>query len=188
MLTFERYGGRRGFLRHVSACAGAMVGAYRPLQRVDWARIDRLVFVCAGNICRSPYAEARARAAGAEAVSFGLLASPGANADPAAIRNAQRRDLDLTAHRSARLDVASLRASDLVLFFEPLQVESFLRLEGAHLAKLSLVGLWSRPARPHLTDPYGKSDRYFQECFALIDSSVRTLLGHHGAGRGATGD
>lgn len=176
MLNFERYGGRRGFIRHLSAYTGTLVGAYRPLQRLDWDKIDRFVFVCAGNICRSPYAEARARAAGVSTISFGLDASDGAVADAVAMRNASSRNVDLSAHRSARLEIARLRAGDLVLLFEPRQVESFLRLEGARRQMVSLVGLWSEPARPHLTDPYGKSDRYFQECFTLIDSGVNRLL------------
>jgi protein-tyrosine phosphatase len=178
VLSFERYGGRRGFLRHLSARAETLVGVHRPLQRLDWGKIDRFVFVCAGNICRSPYAAQRARAAGADAVSFGLQASDGATADPAAMRNALQRGLDLDAHRSVRLEISRLRPADLVLLFEPRQLQSFLRLEGARQAHVSLVGLWSAPARPHLTDPYGRSDRYFQECFALIDSSVRALLAH----------
>jgi protein-tyrosine phosphatase len=175
MLDFERYGGRRSYLLHLSELSKSLIGVYRPMIRIDWHNIDRLVFVCSGNICRSPYAAERARAAGANAISFGLAASDGAFADPSATRNASRRDLDLTRHRSARLLASSVRPTDLVLLFEPRQVEAFRLLEGAQAGAVSLVGLWSTPLRPHVADPFAKSDRYFQECFSIIDSGVRAL-------------
>jgi protein-tyrosine phosphatase len=183
MLDFERYGGRRSYLLHLSELSKRLVGQYRTLQEIDWGRIDRFVFICSGNICRSPYAEARARACGADAVSFGLHASPGACADPVAARNAFQRNLDLTPHRSQRLEANSVRPTDLVLLFEPRHVEPFQGVNRVAMGGLSLAGLWSRPLRPHVADPYAKSDRYFQECFSIIDSSVRSLCARLPAGR-----
>jgi len=183
MLDFERYGGRRGYLVHLSELSKNIFGLYRPLVQIDWPRIDRLVFICAGNICRSPYAAERARTCGVNSVSFGLQASPGANADPVATRNASRRNVDLIRHRSRRLEADSVRATDLVLLFEPRQVEAFRSINSTAVGALSLAGLWSRPVRPHVADPYAKSDRYFQECFSIIDSSVSTLCAHLSSGK-----
>lgn len=177
MLEFERYGGRRGYLAHLSALSRVLCGQYRPLLQIEWRKIDRLVFVCAGNICRSPYAAERARASGIPAVSFGLTASTGAAADPVALRNAAQRKLDLTQHRSTRLEANSVREGDLVILFERPQVDAFNTINAVPVGGVSLAGLWSRPLRPHVTDPYAKSDRYFQECFAVIDSSVQELCG-----------
>jgi protein-tyrosine phosphatase len=177
MLKFERYGGRGGYLAHLSALARVLVGQSRALQQIEWHKIERLVFVCAGNICRSPYGAERARMSGVPAVSFGLTASSGATADPVAQRNALRRDVDLTQHRSTRLEANSVEAGDLVVLFEQYQVDAFYRLNKAQVGGVSLAGLWSRPLRPHVADPYGKSDGYFQECFSIIDSSVAELCG-----------
>jgi protein-tyrosine phosphatase len=175
MIDTERYGGRRAYLHHLAARALSLAGTYRSLTEIDWRAVDRLVFVCKGNICRSPYGAARARLLGVDAVSFGLEAIDGALADPDASRNARQRVLDLSAHRSLRLDEAHLLSGDLLLVFEPRQLRAVRERCGARPA-LTLAGLWARPSRPYVSDPYGRSDLYFQECFAVIDASVAALV------------
>ena len=69
---------------------GARLGLYRQYGPADRGEVRRLVFVCKGNICRSPFAEAVARAAGADAVSYGLDARDGLPANPSAIRTARK--------------------------------------------------------------------------------------------------
>jgi protein-tyrosine phosphatase len=174
MIDTERYGGRRAYLHHLAARALSLTGTYRALTQIDWEAIDRLVFVCKGNICRSPYGAARARLLGFDAVSFGLEAIDGALADPNAARNAQRRQVDLSDHRSLRLEKSRLRSNDLLLAFEPRQLRAVQERCGRGPA-LTLAGLWVSPVRPYVSDPYGRSDTCFQECFAVIDASVTAL-------------
>jgi protein-tyrosine phosphatase len=174
MIDFKRYGGRRAYLHHLATRALWFAGTYRQLTQIDWRAIDRLVFVCKGNICRSPYGAERARLLGVDAVSFGLEATDGTDADPAAYRNARQRQVDLSAHRARRLEESRLRRGDLLLVFEPRQV-SAVRERCGDAAVVSLAGLWSRPARPYICDPYGRNDLCFQECYAVIDTGV-TLL------------
>ncbi len=175
MIGSERFGGRRAYVSHLAARALHLAGAYRVLLDVDWRSIERLVFVCKGNICRSPYAEARARALGIDAVSFGLDAAGGAGADASAARNALMRGLDLSEHRSKRIDGSSLKPTDLVLLFEPRQVEQFRERLGSSGVAVTLLGLWAKPERPYLCDPYGRGDVCFQDCFAVIDANVAAL-------------
>jgi protein-tyrosine phosphatase len=182
MIDTERYGGRRAYLHHLATRALSLAGTYRSLTEIDWRAVERLVFVCKGNICRSPYAAARARLMGIDAVSFGLEADDGTLADPAASRNAQQRKLDLSGHRSLRLDKVHLHVNDLLLVFEPRQLRAVQERCGAGPV-VTLAGLWSRPARPYVSDPYGRSDLYFQECFAVIDASVAALAARMGAAR-----
>lgn len=69
-----------------------------------------VLFVCLGNICRSPMAEAALRA---EAVAQGLAvtidsagtsaAHAGEGADPRAIAEARRHGIDLTGHRARQV-------------------------------------------------------------------------------------
>ena len=83
-----------------------------------------LLFVCSGNLCRSPVAEAlfrtRLASAGREiaVASAGLIALPGESADETICLAAARRGLDLSGHRSRPLDPALLRWADLVLVME----------------------------------------------------------------------
>lgn len=176
MLDIEIYGGKRGFIEHTRARALYALGFYSNVRDINWAAVGGLAFVCTGNICRSPYASARARSLGVRAVSFGLEAADGAPADPVAAQNALRRGLDLSAHRSARAEASSFAKDDLIIVFEPGHLPRICRRTG-RWTHVSLLGAWSHPVRPHIHDPYGRSDRYFQECFSVIDTGVAMLAG-----------
>ncbi len=176
MIDLELYGGRRSFVMHVAARAMAFAGIFATLAEVDWPTVSRLVFVCKGNICRSPYAVMRARQLGLDAVSFGFDTVDNAAAHADAVRNAASRQIDLSTHRSRQLRTNELREGDLVLLFEPWHLSRF--LEGTtpnERHNATLVGLWAAPRWPYIADPYGKSDRYFQQCFTTIDSSIRAI-------------
>jgi len=172
MIDLELFGGSRGYLSYLRSRTMRALGAYRGLTAIDWASVDRLVFVCKGNICRSPYASARAQSLGARAISCGLEAKDGAPADPAAARNALARGLDLSTHRSARLCELEIGDGDLIMAFEPAQLVAVRERIGSRRASTSLVGLWAKPGSAYIHDPYGSSDRYFQQCFAVIDAAV----------------
>ena len=93
------YGRKQGLVRCLYHGLLDRSGRYARLGRIDWGRIERLVFVCQGNICRSAYAEARARAMGVEALSFGLGTQGGDESPPLMRRLAADAGLDLAAHR-----------------------------------------------------------------------------------------
>lgn len=173
-MDIELYGGKRGILEHIRARALYALGAYGNVRDIEWPSVRRLVFVCRGNICRSPYASFRARSLGVSAASFGLDAAEGVPADPAASKNALSRGIDLSPHRSARIESSRLAEGDLVIMFEPGQLAEVRRRIGDGVP-VSLVGVWSRPIRPHIQDPYGRSDRYFQQCFTVLDRCIFEL-------------
>lgn len=175
MLDIELYGGKRGFLEHARARVLYGLGIYGNVCDIDWAAVGRLAFVCKGNICRSPYASARARSLGVPAVSFGLEATDGTPADPVALRSALLRGVDLSAHRSARAESSSFANDDLIIVFEPGHLAEIWR-RSRRERPASLLGVWARPVRPHIQDPYGRSDRYFQQCFSVIDANVAALV------------
>jgi protein-tyrosine-phosphatase len=112
---------------------------------------------------------------GIQAASFGLDAADGAPADPAASQNALLRGIDLSGHRSARLESARLADGDLVIVFEPRQISEVRRRIGGS-TPTELLGVCSRPVRPHIQDPYGMSDKYFQRCLAVIDANIAALF------------
>jgi protein-tyrosine phosphatase len=182
MVDVELYGGRRGYLEHVRTRALYALGAYRSARDIEWAAVSRLVFVCKGNICRSPYASARARLLGVPSASFGLDAAEGAPADPAAWRTARLRAVDLSAHRSARRESCRINYDDLLVVFEPSQLAEIRRWRIDRMLRVTLLGIWAQPIRPRIQDPYGRSDRYFQCCFSMIDANVAELVRRMGGG------
>ena len=172
----RRYGRKKGLVRHYWSLARCRLGAFRDFQSVDWSRVDRLVFVCQGNICRSPYAEARMRGKGASALSFGLAAPNGDGADPVAVRVAAGRGVDLSSHQTRGPAQARIGPRDLLLAMEPWQARQVCDVARSAGAQVTLLGLWSARLRPHIEDPYGLSEAYYDNCFALIDSLIEEIL------------
>lgn len=82
----------------------------------------RVVFVCTGNLCRSPMAEAMLRHAldamgctGVEVSSTGTWADADQPATPVAVATLKARGIDLARHRSRRLERSEIENADLVL-------------------------------------------------------------------------
>lgn len=176
-LIKHNFGSYRGYLTHLQACVAASLGAYASARNLDLRRVSRLVFVCKGNVCRSPYAEAKAIALGFPAISFGLDTTGGVSANPDAYRAAKTRDVELSAHRSMLFAADALSESDLVLAFQPDHHVLLKQLARSSNAQFSLLGLWAEEgARAYVADPYGKSDKYFDKCFQIIDASVVALV------------
>jgi protein-tyrosine phosphatase len=167
------YGRRAGWLRHHLARTLDRLGTFAPLRRLSWDEVDRLVFVCHGNVCRSAYAAARARHLGLQSASFGLAARDGDPANAVAAERAAARAVDLASHRATSAAAARLRPGDLLVAMEPAQLRG-IRLVAPD-APVTLLGLWSTPPRPHLEDPYGLSPTYFDTCFDVVDSALEEL-------------
>jgi protein-tyrosine phosphatase len=141
---------------------------------VDWDSIERLVFVCKGNICRSAYAEAVARSMGINAISCGIDTIEDAPANDYAAEMARRRGFDLGRHRTRPIMYLMLRRTDLLVAMEPWQA----RFLSTHLRRphqCTLLGSWSKPVSPYIHDPYRSSPAYFEKCFDYIEASVREI-------------
>jgi len=169
-----QHGRKQAWVRHQATSWLHRLGVYSELQSFDASRVLRLVFVCAGNVCRSRYAEARARVLGFEAGSFGLSADGRSPPDAAAVLAARRRGIELVPRASRRAHDVRPTSGDLLVAMEPHQARALRR---AHpRAQVTLLGLWCSTPRPVLADPYGLSDAYFDTCFGCIDEAVETLV------------
>jgi len=167
------YGGRLGWLKHLWFSLLDRFGAYQQYREINWERAQRLVFVCSGNICRSPYSAARARALGLEACSCGLAAGENDPANSMAITVGRARGLDLTSHRSRRFQASEFLPSDLLIAMEPAQAQELERT--AAETQVTILGLWNRRPRPYLRDPYGLRRPYFEACFAFLDETIQQI-------------
>lgn len=132
----------------------------------------RLVFICEGNICRSAYAAAYARAQGHDATSFGLRAADGSPANAMVVTIAERRGIDMKRHQARRLRADELRPDDLVLVFEYFHALEVTAAAGNQCPPVRLLGSILSPWSLHIHDPYGLSPRYFERCIAKIERAV----------------
>mgnify|MGYP000896340157 FL=1 len=163
----------------------------------------KVLFVCTGNTCRSPSAEALARAAGLDGVEFasaGTHAVDGESINPD-LAAALPRDLDTSGFRSRRLTPALLADADLVVTMEVahrsfvLDERPELRrtvftlgqlatavgslpevLDGA--ARLAHLGDARGHADPALDvpDPYRRGTEAASGCVARLEELLRAVL------------
>lgn len=166
-----RDGLRRRWRRLVIEIA-SRTGRYDRWKAVEWERVERLVFICSGNICRSPYAEAVAIRRGLDAISFGTTASGGAPADPVAIEVAKRVGIDLRKHRSRRFNDHGIRASDLLVIMDTSHLTSTRLVAESVGAQTTLLGLWDGGQPVVIWDPFGQPADKFEACFQRIDSCM----------------
>ena len=171
----DNYGSRRGFVRTWWHRLRYLLGGYRAYRRVDWNSIERLVFVCKGNICRSAYAGALVTSKGVDSASCGLNTRSGVPADEGATQVAMLRGINLKAHRTTPIQELNLKKNDLFIAMEPGQAEKLKEMYGEEYG-CTLLGLWGHPLSPHIQDPYGMSAAYYDNCFNYIEISVHELL------------
>jgi protein-tyrosine phosphatase len=175
------YGGKRPFVLHLFSTLLLHANYWQGLYRVEWVRVERLVFVCQGNICRSPYAAARAASLGLNATSAGLAAKPGYPADGQTVARAEARGLpSLRAHQTASFSELPTTSTDLVICMEPSQIVHIRRMRPGGTLQMTLLGLWARPRRPWLSDPYASNDHYQETCLDIIDNAVEYIASQPG--------
>lgn len=176
-LVADQFGSRRGFSRHCKYSMMYRLGRYNRYRLIDWGRVNRLVFVCKGNICRSAFAEAVAIDCNVNAISCGIDTVENTSANPHAIRMAEQFGYNLKEHKTTPTQLLSFSKTDLLIAMEPLQVEFLERHLGVKY-NCTLLGLWSNPALPYIHDPYGLSEAYFNNCFSFIERSTREIIKH----------
>jgi protein-tyrosine-phosphatase len=121
-----------------------------------------VVFVCTGNTCRSPLAEAIARALAekrqlgdVEFESAGTAAWAGAPASDGALLVGLERGLDLNAHRARQLTGEIVERADVILAMGPHHLERIEALGGDGKAFL-LTSYASYGKNEHaISDPFG---------------------------------
>jgi protein-tyrosine-phosphatase len=122
----------------------------------------KLLFVCSGNTCRSPLAEAFARhflkldgETGWTAISAGLSAVAGSPATLEAVTVAGEFGLDLSGHRARQLTGDMLDSADLVLVMTAVHMARVLE-KRPHLAgKVWLVKDFVGGSAADVADPFG---------------------------------
>ena len=150
----------------------------------------KLLFVCTGNLCRSPTAEgvmrrlAHAASLEVEVDSAGLGAwHAGEPPDPRTVRHARARGYDLTSLRARQIATADFVFFDRVYAMDQGHLRDLRRLAPeAHRAKLGLfldlLGGSGDDARlgREVPDPYYGGAAGFEEVLDLVEEGCRALV------------
>ena len=138
-------------------------------------KLERWLFVCSGNICRSPFAEVAARHLSAdvrlEFQSAGTIAVQGNPATRGGVGAAADLGVDLADHRATYLTPAVIAGADRVLVMEAEHLAAVHRLDpDAHVELLDPDGL-------PIPDPYGGDHAEYTASYRLILDALRSRLG-----------
>lgn len=142
------------------------------------ATVQRVAFVCKGNICRSPFAEALLahRAPALRVSSYGLEAAADDPAEEAGRMLARSYGLDLDGHRTRRLDDDAMRDLDLLLVMEAWQARAIERRWPAKRDRVRVLGDFL-PSPPFgIEDPWGQPEPVWRSVFQRIDASIARLI------------
>ena len=146
-----------------------------------------VLFVCTGNICRSPTAEAifrrlAADAGMAEAVTADSAGTHGYHVgeppDPRSQKAAAKRGYDLSALRARTIEDADFQRFDLILAMDQEHYATLSRIAGAAAGrKLKLMMSYARRFKERdVPDPYYGGPQGFERVLDMLEDAAKGLL------------
>jgi protein-tyrosine phosphatase len=145
-------------------------------------RVIRVVFVCTGNICRSPSAEAVLRTLVADEglsdwISVGSAGTGGwhvgDDADPRSLKTLRGRGYDLT-HRARQFRPDWFDNHELVVALDSSHQADLRRMRPGF--DVHLLREWDPQGEGDVPDPYYGGDDGFEEVLDMVERSCRGML------------
>ena len=152
-------------------------------------QLKRVLFVCTGNICRSPTAAAVFRARAADRGLDGQLEADSAGTtgyhvgegpDARAQRHAVRRGYDMSGQHARRLEAADFDRFDLILGMDRSHLQRLHQIAppGAEERIALFLDFAPNAGTRDIPDPYYGGGGAFERVLDLIETGVDGLLDH----------
>jgi glycine hydroxymethyltransferase len=145
--------------------------------------VKKLLFVCTGNICRSPMAEGLWRhmtknSAQFQALSAGVSAVQGQRASPHAVDVLRDVGVDISRHRSQPVSAEIVRAADIILAMTSGHAEALAYLYPEAAKKTFLIREFDPAAREDdldVMDPIGMGRGTYANCRDTLCAALPAL-------------
>lgn len=151
--------------------------------RRNLTKINKIIFVCKGNICRSAFAEYLMKSITISKLfsieSCGLNVDKRMPAPFATIITAKKFGLDLGCHLSKGWEMCELEDADLILAMEFWQYRKLVELfpnKKENIALLLEFAPFPENLLCNINDPYGQSEKTFEKCFSKINRSIKAMV------------
>lgn len=158
----------------------------KPLKNLNTNKSKiKIAFVCTGNICRSPYAEAKMKELISqlnltcfEISSYGTNTTPGKSVDPTALEAAKARGVDLLPHRTKQITAEIIKEMDLIIFMGSNHYLALQKLDNTAHKKSIYLGaiLLSKTPEYLIEDPYNHDQEVFVYCYQTMDYALHLLI------------
>jgi protein-tyrosine phosphatase len=185
-LAVDEFGKSYGFLvreavarvKHIATMIG-WYGWYRPHGELP-EKITNILFLCKGNICRSPLAEVYFRSklkpdCGITVRSAGLDTTCGKPAHHFARQVAEQHGLTLEPHLTAQMVREMVEEADLIFVMEVAQLVSLLKLCPRVKGKAFVLSQFNGGRTADIADPFSGTIEDFEKCFEMIRNSCDIL-------------
>ena len=143
-------------------------------------KVKNVLFVCKGNICRSPLAEIYLRSrlksgCGITVRSAGLDTTNGKPAHHFAKMVAKQHGLTLDLHLTTQMARKMVEEADLILVMELSQLVSLLKLCPRVRSKAFVLSEFNNGKRMDIADPFSGTIEDFKKCFQVIRDACDSL-------------
>jgi protein-tyrosine phosphatase len=143
---------------------------------------QKILFVCTGNICRSPFAQYLAERLAREAglplrtSSAGTEAELGHDMEPGARRALAARGIKGVSHLAVQLDEAMCADADQIYALTRGHRAIIASRFPRHAAKVAVLREAAGLKDSDVADPYGESDAVYEECARNIEEALKILI------------
>ncbi len=164
----KQWQARRQLLRHHRALLSRLQAA---------GPVRKIVFLCAGNICRSPLAAklAEQQLPGVTIESAGFDERTGRSSPEKITRMARSFGVDLSQHRSSRVTREQLLGADLILAMDMDNIHCLKSIFPEALLQTTMLGLFAQPETLTIADPYVSDEKETGRVCRQIRSAIAGL-------------
>jgi len=162
------------------ACSGDDTAAPEPATPHEsatraWSEARSLMFVCLGNVCRSPFAEGlalRDLPAGRTASSAGHYPGAGRRSPPEAVAVARGFGVDLRPHRSRVLSEGLLAEADAIFVCDEQNYAAVTTMAPGATGRTHYLGALDPRGPLTVGDPFGGGLGGYQAVYAQIAAAI----------------